>query len=721
MKNSLLVYAFACLFVATNSIAQDPNDIPNTGVDIGTTLLDSETRLLPADETGLEPDIPANPFAHDSFRLDPVVCPFRGRIDYKPGDFDCFLLEVPENREDPRSRFIELHVVRVNAHWGRDGFEDNTGETGLAPGKREDPVIYLTGGPGVKADYYVRKLRKHGVLEHRDLYILEQRGIGYSDDYCPMYSARRPAIDDTQTFEEHLEAGQKRIRMCAEKARAAGVDLRGYNSIENARDVKALRRALGFDKWNVWGISYGSILGQAYVKEDPEGILAVALDAIMPLDVRGSDEHWRIVKWYLRDLEKLQAICDVQPACAERYPDMAGRLRDAVQSITENPIEVEVQDTEAYPSGKARFFQDYVMMLPFVFLYEQKEYPAIPALIYAWADAVEQRDEEVFLALAVALGGSGFFDSSPGMRDAIHCADGGTAAQMRANIRDTEEYPVLGAAIGSEESNRRGLALCDELGMSLRPAEQYAPAETDLPTLIIEGDMDPITPPPNAKAILPGFSNGTYVEFPFAGHGPSRSVKCGGAMLNGFFDDPQAEPDVTCTQTTEMPRIIAPIFESRVAARLLGVAETDRKRLALPAAWLGGSFAISLVAFLVLTVSPLLRRTEGRLAPPAGAARIWTWAAAAASVAAVTVLGAAIGLTVKSFEGLALFGFLPWALVGAWVGLAAGPLGLLAIWATLRARRNHALPGSRVFGFILTGVAAIVLSAFLFFWDLGPV
>jgi pimeloyl-ACP methyl ester carboxylesterase len=720
MKFTLLGYASACLLVAINAMAQDPNDIPNTGVDIGTTLLDADTRLLPVDEAGLEPEIPADPFARDSFRLDPVVCPFRGRIDYKPGDFDCFLLEVPENREDPRSRFIELHVVRINAHWGRDGFEDNTEETGLAPGKREDSVIYLTGGPGVKADYYVRKLRKHGILEHRDLYILEQRGIGHSDDYCPMYAARLPAIDGTQTFEEHLEAGLKRIRMCAENARAAGVDLRGYNSIENARDVKALRRALGFEQWNVWGISYGSILGQAYVKQDPEGILAVALDAIMPLDVRSSDEHWRIVKWYLRDLEKLQAICDVQPACAERYPDMAGRLRDAVQSITENPIEVEVQDTEVYPSGKARFYQDFVMMLPFVFLYEQREYPAIPALVYAWADAVEQRDEEVFLALAVALNDSGFFNSSPGMRDAIHCADGGKAAQMRANIRDTEEYPVLGAAIGTEESNRRGLALCDELGMSLRPAGQYAPVETNLPALIIEGDMDPITPPPNAKAILSGFSNGTYVEFPFAGHGPSRSVECGGVMLNAFFDDPQAEPDVACIETTEMPRIIAPIFESRVAARLLGVAETDKKRLALPAVWLGGSFAISLVAFLVLTVSPLLHRTEGRLAVPAGAARIWAWAAATASVAAVAVLGTAIGLTAKSFEGLALFGFLPWALYGAWIGLAAGPLGLLTIWATIRARRNHGLPGSRLFGFILTGVAAVVLSTFLFFWDLGP-
>ena len=50
------------------------------------------------------------------------------------------------------------------------------------------------------------------------------------------------------------------------------------------------------------------------------------------------------------------------------------------------------------------------------------------------------------------------------------------------------------------------------------------------------------------KAILPGFSNGTYVEFPYAGHGPSRSVECAGDMLNAFYDDPKLEPDLACRE-----------------------------------------------------------------------------------------------------------------------------------------------------------------------------
>ncbi|MEJ2385554.1 MAG: alpha/beta fold hydrolase, partial [Xanthomonadales bacterium] len=497
----------------------------------------------------------------------------------------------------------------------------------------------------------------------------------------------------------------------------AGVDLTGYSTIENARDVKALRRALGFEKWNVWGISYGSILGQAYVREDPEGILAVAIDAIMPLDIRESELYWRVVHWYMRDLEKLQQICDSQPDCAKRYPDIIGRLRDAVRSVVDNPISVAVKDTENYPSGTARFFSDTVAFLPFVFLYEQDNYPGVPGLVYAWADAVEQRDETLFRAIALASGDTGFGGQSQGMSTAILCLDGDAEAQARAGRKDIEEYPVIGAAIGTVESWGRIASICNEVGLYQRPAEEYRPVETDLPALIIEGEMDPITPPPNAKAILPGFRNGTYVEFPWAGHGPSRSVKCAGDMLNAFYDNPNAEPDLACVATMEEPVIHAPLYVSRVAPRLLAMAAEDRKQLVLPAAWAGSSLLILLIAFLSLTFGPLARRLDGRRVEPAGGARLSAWLSATLSLAAVGTLGAAIGLTAKTSPMLPLLGFVPWALWGAWGGLLAGVLGLLTVFLSLRQFGRQRAAAT---GFLLTGLAALGLATFLLYWDLGP-
>jgi pimeloyl-ACP methyl ester carboxylesterase len=662
----------------------------------------------------------ADLFARDSYRIDTVVCPFKGEIDYEPGDIECGLLEVPENREDPDSRFIELHFVKLNSRWGKEDYDDEDEDSGLPPGKRDDPVIYLTGGPGAKVNYYVGRLKDHTLLDHRDLYILEQRGIGFSGDFCPLYGGRKPETDDVATFAESLAAAHTRKADCANKARAAGVDLTGYNTIENARDVKVLRRALGFEQWNVWGISYGSILGQAYVKEDPDGILAVAIDAIMPLEIRDSELYWRIAHWYIRDLQKLQEICQNQPDCARRYPDIVGRLREAVKTVVDSPIEVEVGDVEIFPSGKARFFQDIIALLPFVFFYEQDNYPGLPGVIHAWADAVEKRDETLFKAIAAAASSGGFGDISQGMYNAIFCMDGDSEAQARAGKKDIIEYPVLGAAIGSAESYDRDAALCRELGMLQRPAEEFEAVQTRLPALIIEGDMDPITPPPNARAILPGFENGTYVEFPYAGHGPSRSVECAGDLLNKFYDNPGAEPDLSCVDEMEEPKIWAPMFTTNIAPRLMVMLTEDKKALAIPGIWAGASILISLIAFLQLTFLPLGRKIDGVMAADTAGARAFAWLAALLSVAAISILGAAVAVTADASELMLIFGLVPWAKFGAWSGVLAGVVGLVTIGMTIRAQLKIGLPIGTLLGFLLTGGAAVGLGSFLIVWGLGP-
>jgi len=662
---------------------------------------------------------PLGLFARDSHRIDSVICPFKGDIEYEPGDIECGLLEVPENREDPDSRFIELHFVKLNSRWGKDDDKDEDEDSGLPPGKRDDPVIYLTGGPGAKVGTYVKRFKDHTILDHRDLYILEQRGIGFSDDFCPFYSSRKPEAADVETFAERLEVSHQANIDCARNASAAGVDLSGYSTIENARDVKALRIALGFEKWNVWGISYGSILGQAYIKEDPEGILAVALDAIMPLEIRETELYWRVVHWYERDLQKIQEICQRQPACAKRYPDIPGRLREAVSAVADKPIVVDVKDTEVFPSGKARIFHDIAAFLPFVFLYEQDNYPALPGLIYAWADALERQDETLFKALAAAATSGGFADMSQGMSNAIFCLDGDIEAQARAGKKDLVEYPVLGAALGTVESIDRGAALCNELGMHQRPAEEYLAVTTDIPSLIIEGEMDPITPPPNAKAILPGFTNGTYVEFPYAGHGPSRSVKCAGHMLNKFYDNPNDEPDTSCIEDMEEPQMWAPMFTTLVAPKLMTVMLEDKKKLAIPGLWLGLSALVSLIAFWVLTFAPMVRKLNQTRAVNAAGARLLAWLAATLSVVSLCIIGAAIAATVDAGEMLALLGLAPFAKYGAWAGLLAGIVGLVTVIRTLRVRGDGRLPFGSWFGFCITGVAAIALSLFMQVWDLG--
>ena len=660
-----------------------------------------------------------NYFARDSLRIDSFVCPFKSNIEYEPGEIECGLLQVPENREKPDSRFIELHFVKLNSTWDDEDEDDDEEDSGLDPGKRDDPIIYLGGGPGSHATYYVERFKDHGIRRHRDMYILEQRGVGYSDDFCTEYATRSPELFDVATYDEQQRASVMASEDCAINAAAAGVDLSGYNTIENARDVRAFRMALGLDQWNVWGISYGTILGQAYINQDPDGIRAIVLDSIVPINARDEAHYWQIAKWYDRDLKKLDELCQADDGCARHYPNLGERIREATRSVIDNPIAVDVKDIELYPSGTARIFEDIVGFLPFAMFYEQSNYPGLPGMIYAWADAVERRDETLFKLLAQAAN-SGFGGNSTGMYNAIFCIDGYRDAQIVSNAADREEFPVFGNIFGSEELNRRAAQRCRDLGMTPRGSAEYGPVSTNIPALIVAGDMDPITPPPLAKAILPGFSNGTYVEFPYAGHGPLRSVECGGDLLNKFYDDPTAEPDLSCVDEMEAPDFYVPLYRTGVAPRLGLIAIEDKKKLAGPGAWGGLSVLISLIAFIVLSIAPIGRKIDGRSAVAVGGARWSAWLAATFATASAVVVGAAIGMTIDASEVLVVFGLVPWARFGAWAGFLAGIFGILAIVLTIRMRLQQKLPIGTLVGFLLTGLAAVGLSSFMLAWDLGP-
>ena len=671
----------------------------------------------PIDEPALAvPDI----YARDTYRIESLVCPFKSRIDYDPGEIECGLLQVPENREDLDSRFIELHFVKLNSTWDDEDEEsDSEDDTGLAPGKRDDPVIYLSGGPGAGAEGYVKRFYDHRIRKHRDMYILEQRGIATSGDFCRNYGTRKREVQNAESLEKQDQAGLMAAEDCVRNAMAAGVDIAAYNSLENARDVRALRKALGFEKWNVWGISYGTILGQAYVKEDPEGILAVALDAIVPLDARADVNSWRVMQWYDRDLKKLDELCQADDDCAEAFPNLGERVRDGARATMGNPIVVEVKDTELYPSGKAYILSDIAAFLPFTLFYEQSNYAALPAIIHAWANKLEARDETFFKGLVVAPddGGGSF---SPGMYNAILCNDGDMEAMVVSVAADTEAFPVLSNAFDVEGAAERRAQSCIDLGAIPRDRSEYALAETDIPTLLIEGDMDPITPPPLAHIIAPGFSNGTYVEFPYAGHGPSRSVECGGDLLNKFYDDPTAEPDLSCVDEMEVPEFLGSLYETTFATRFIVLAMEEKKKLPVVGAWGGFSVVPVIVGFLVLTFAPLVRRMDKREPAPADGARLATWSAAFLGTASLAIFGAAAAVSFELSEILLIFGMVGWAAFGAWAAVFAGLAGITALVLTVRARRQQSLPTGTLVGFVITALAAVSLSVFLVYWGLGP-
>jgi len=638
-----------------------------------------------------------------SDQVDTLACPFKGEIDYDHGEIECGLIEVPENRERPGSRSIELHFVRIAAT-AED--EDDI---------RPDPVIYLTGGPGVQVPLYVRNLRDHAILERRDLYILEHRGIGQSGDFCPFFSTRNPALAAQDNFRDASRVMAEQATACFEKARARGVDLQAYNTIENARDVRALRMALGYEDWNVWGISYGSMMGQALLEQDPDGIRAMVLDAIVPLDLT---DLMRIGGWYQRDLDKLFEACSEQRRCARAYEDLESRYFSAIESMAESPMQVTVPESDRYPEGEAWVFQNALVGMPFGLLYEQANHPILPALIDRLSRAVESGDEDFFTALTVA-DTSGGVRSSMGMGSAVRCLDGYMEEQARLLPEELANNPVLTPAFGHPEAMAEMADRCEDMGLGRLDPARYRQPESDLPIVVANGAWDPITPPPLARYILDGLSNARYVEFPHAGHGPTRSVDCAGDFMNDFFDDPEAPLDEECVESGESAaEYLGRVYETDAVIRGLLMRETEPQALGMQVAWAGSSLILAGGGFLTLGIGWLAGRVNRAPRPKGGGGRLLIFAASVLILAWLLGMALAAWRSSELSEALLLVGFLPWAGWIAWLAPLALLVALAGLVQMFRTRLRFTLSG--LIGLSAVALGVISLSLFGLLWGLWP-
>jgi pimeloyl-ACP methyl ester carboxylesterase len=706
MKRIFLGAAAAAIFACAPALAQSQN-VEDGGP---SSMAEDEAATAGEDVAGASADY----FARDKFTVETIVCPFKGAVKYKPGEVSCGLLTVPENREKSRSRTIKLHFVKLHARKPEKWDEEEEGEWK----KREDPIIYLTGGPGAQAVGYVKRLKDHGARDVRDLLILEQRGIGFSEDFCPKFGLFDPSAANVSDFETYQRAGLAQLENCFAAAKAAKVDLTAYNTIENARDVEALRRALGFEQWNVWGISYGSILGQAYIKQDPAGIRAVVLDAIVPI-VPGA-HFQRIGAHFQRDLDLLETACKENKTCARSFPDLQKRFKASIVKATDSPIEVDAIDTELFPAGKGWFFGDLVGGIPFSSLYEQDNYPTLPAFIDALSRTVEKADYKAWRILTAGGPGGGGTQISQGMYNAVACNDGWWGQLHEAIAQDKAEHPELSVFLPSPELIDEIAALCKRYGMKPRPEEQFAAVATDLPAVIANGAMDPITPPPLAKAILPGFSNVTYVEFPYSGHGPTRSQKCGGDFLTKFFDAPTAKVDTTCADEIKPPEFSGPLYRTKGLLKLAALASEDEKKVAAPALWFVLPSLALLIGFVIYALSPVARLINRSEAMPTLGARPLAFLTALLGAVSVGGLGYAAYATFEANELLLLGGLLGFARWFAIAGVLSGIAGLGVLVLTVKARAQKALPIGTLTGLLATGASGAALAAFLLVNGFGP-
>ncbi|GAA4583806.1 hypothetical protein GCM10023194_22050 [Planotetraspora phitsanulokensis] len=205
-------------------------------------------------------------------RVEQRPCPLR-----LPAGTICGVLVVPERRDMPSGRTIKVGYA---VHYAE------------GPARKADPVVYMGGGPGASSEQVIPFLA--GMLPDRDVVAIEQRGDRYSEPrlQCPEIAESLVQVLQTTGQAAQESALLAKDGLACQARLAQQSSLAGYRTSEIAADVVDLRKALGYPKWNLLGVSYSTRVMLQAAAKDPQGTRSVVLDSLVPGRVGPDGDGW---------------------------------------------------------------------------------------------------------------------------------------------------------------------------------------------------------------------------------------------------------------------------------------------------------------------------------------------------------------------------------------------------------------------------------------------
>ncbi len=477
--------------------------------------------------------------AQDVPRFEPDRCP--GSVP-DGANAECGNLIVYEDRANPDSRTIALPVVIFPA-WGANPMPD--------------PVVYLEGGPGgnpVETLFLTYSLQFEPFAENRDLIVLAQRGTDQAEPAldCPEYDELSlELLDEVLEPEEASARVTEALLACRDRLAGAGVNLAAYNSAASAADLNDLRSVLGYDEWNLWGISYGTRLALTAMRDTPEGIRSVILDSVYPPQVNlftGQPDNFQRVLTLLFD------ACASDSACNAAYPDLENVFYGVVNTLNETPVMLDVFDPLNSANYTMAFTGDSFLALMFQSFYITNFIPRLPAVIYSASNG----NFDTLAQLQGSLIGQAQFFST-GMYYSVECNEELSfetqdSLQVGYDEALADARPELqGFFAGNAESLAN---VCAGWGAGSAAPIENEPVVSDIPTLVMSGEYDPVTPPVWGELAAETLSNSYSFTFPATGHGSSVSGECPRSVALAFLDKPNVEPDASCIAAMPAPAFV---------------------------------------------------------------------------------------------------------------------------------------------------------------------
>ncbi len=560
----------------------------------------------------------------------PDACMFKlpaGAVEGR--DLECGWLQAPKYHAQPDGPVIRLAVAIVKSR---------------ASNRKPDPLVMLQGGPGGSTiDTYTQILFSPGSrlrdMLDRDIILFDQRGTLYAEPslVCQeQWELVERTIEQRLTYDESNRLSLEAAAACRQRLADERIDLSAFNSVENAADVAALARALGYEKINLYGVSYGTLLAQHVMRDHPDILRSVVLDAVVPTSVNYLVE---VPRSQDRAYTELFNACAADAGCQAAYPNLEQSLITTIERLNREPARVPITDNETGRTYNAVLDGDSFASVIFQIMYASSFIPAVPRII----DDATRDDFRVLGQILPII----VFDRtfSLGMHYAVICAEDADFSPEDAPLQGVRPF----LALDGRRSLEGYLERCNIWQVDQLDPAVDEPVVSDIPTLVLSGRFDPITPPEFGDVVARTLSQAYVYTFPDTGHAAVGSSACADAILKAFLDNPVQTPDSSCIAESAGPRFISAatvIFTPTTFA----LATLDAAGLA-PLGAFAGALLLLISAWIIWPLAWLFRLITGGQAPePSPGATTARWLVVLAGVAGV----AFVTMTVVTIVQLAV-------------------------------------------------------------------
>ena len=424
----------------------------------------------------------------------------------------CGTLSVPEDHSAPDGKQIELAWAVIPARVGN-----------FAP----DPVVFLAGGPGQSARDVAPSMEEalRNINRTRDLIFLDQRGTGGSNALTCDFEGF-----DYLT-EPDWDALNRQLRECMD---GNGADLRHYTTADGADDLERLRQHIGMEQLNLIGGSYGTRMAQVYLRRYPEQVRSIVIDGVVPTRLILGSEHAAKLD---QSLEKLFTACRSDEQCNEQFPDLSAAFEELKGRYAEQPVTISLTHPRTGVAEELLFTDEMLASALRFLAYSPRAQMMIPYLVH---EASTTGRPERLASQAVMQTGQLTDAIAIGLNYAVGCSE------------DWPHWPAdhddSGTLLGNSMRDLYA-QVCAWWPANPVGRDFHQPFESDVPILILSGELDPVTPPEYGDEAARQFANSVHLIAEGRGHIVMGNV-CISRIATAFVEAASVDDlDTECMQS----------------------------------------------------------------------------------------------------------------------------------------------------------------------------